>query len=521
MVAVAEDIFDDDDLYEEESDSVLEVFKDAIIQAKQNPEQFFKEILGTELDKWQIELVQAVLDVERFRNGEPTVCNHEGKDKITVRAMHGPGKTFGIAGIMHLFNFIYQGRIIATAPKEKQLITRLWPAFRKIKSTALPFYQNLTVVDTTKITWVNNPDWVALAETASQPENLAGYHDDYMLFLVEEASGVDEQLFPVIEGALSTGKIVIFIMISNPTKNTGTFYDSHNRDKVSKHYYKLHVSLDKTSRVSPLWVKQMEDKYGKDSPVVKVRCHGDFAEDDENQLIALSWIERARADTFSEDGSLPRLRVTVDVADGGTDESVITVAKMYDSFTVIQKKYRYNFPTAESPILCAEAAMQIADDWGYVLSNGDDIVVDSLGVGSGTAGTIIKTHRYNVVIYKGGEASDDAKEWRNRRTQSYMGLRDAYRDNTLLILDTVWDTDEDWDDYLAQTCSIKSKPGAERVEDLMTKDEMKRKGIKSPDMADGDAMIFATQQPVIGTNGPDEPEVVGESVSASYDGGLS
>lgn len=503
-----------------EQDIVAQTFSDAIWLAKNDPETFFKDILGTELDLWQIELVQAVLDIERFQKGEPTVYNHEGKNKITVRAMHGPGKTFGVAGIMHLFNFIYPGRIIATAPKEKQLITRLWPAFRKIKSNALEFYQKLIVVDTTKITWANNPDIVALAETASQPENLAGYHDDYMLFIVEEASGVDEGLFPVIEGALSTGKIIVFIMISNPTKNIGTFYDSHNRDKVSKHYYKLHVSLEKTSRVGRDWVKQMEDKYGKDSPVVQVRCHGNFADSDENQLIALSWIERARVDSYQEDGSIPRLRITGDIADGGEDETVITVSKMYDSFTVILKKYRYSFPTAESPVLAAEAMMQVADDWGYNISNGDDLVVDSLGVGAGTAGTIILTGKYNVVVYKGGESSDDSKEWRNRRTQSYMGLRNGYRDNTLFILDDVWDADEDWEDYIAQTCSIKSKPGAERVEDLMTKAEMKKKNIKSPDMTDGDAMIFSTQEPVIGGSANNEVEVVGQLVSSGYDGGL-
>ena len=503
-----------------DDDYQFQVFSDAIALAKDNPSKFFKDILGVELDPWQEELIQAVLDVERFQNGESTVCNHEGKNKITVRAMHGPGKTFGVAGVMHLFNFIYRGRIIATAPKEKQLITRLWPAFRKIKSSALQFYQQLMQVDTTKITWVDDPDWVALAETASQPENLAGYHDDHMLFIVEEASGVDEALFPVIEGALSTGKVIVFIMISNPTKNLGTFYDSHNRDKVSKHYYRLHVSLDKTTRVSRAWVREMEDKYGKDSPVVQVRCYGNFADDDENQLVALSWIERARVAEYHPDGSLPRLKVTVDVADGGVDESIITVAKEFDSFTVILKKYRYNFPAAESPVLCAEAAMQIADDWGYSLNNGDVIIIDALGVGAGTAGIIIKTGKYNVIAYRGGESSDDPKQWRNRRTQSFIGLRDAYRDGELLILDSVWDTDNDWEDYIAQTCSIKSKPGAERVEDLMTKKEMKANNIKSPDMADGDAMLFATQQPHIGSSGPTEVEVVGQSVAHGYDGGL-
>lgn len=500
-----------------DTEEQVEIFSKAIHLYKANPKTAFKEFNGIDLDPWQEELLEAVLDVERFKKGEQTVCNHKGLNKITIRAMHGPGKTFGAAAVMHMFNFIYRGRIIATAPKERQLITRLWPAFRKIKATSLKFIRDLTVVDTTKITWVDDPDWVALAETASQPENLAGYHDDYLLYIVEEASGVDEQLYPVIEGALSTGKVVVMIMISNPTKNTGTFYDSHCRDKVAKNYYKIHVSLDKTTRVDPEWVQQMIDKYGEQSPVVQVRCLGNFADDDENQLIAMSWFERAKVDSYEPDGSLPRMRVTVDVADGGEDDSVITVAMLHDSFTIVLKKYRYNFPTAESPVLCAEAAMQIAMDWGYRLDNGDDIVVDSLGVGSGCAGNIIRDGRFNVIIYKGGEGSDDAKQWRNRRTQSYIGLRDAYRENQFFIMEDAWDRDEDWEDYRAQTCSVKTRPGAERVEDLMTKKEMKALNIKSPDMADGDAMIFATQQPVIGGRESvnETVEIVGQSAVAN------
>ena len=398
--------------------------------------------------------------------------------------------TFIVAALMHWFNAAFRGRIICTAPKEKQLITRLWPAFRKIMVRAGQEYSATLKVDSVKITWHDDEDWCALAETAGQPENLAGYHDDYMLFIVDEASGVNEAMFPVIEGAISTGTLVILILIGNPTRNQGTFFDSHCRPVVAKNYHQVHVDLSKTTRVSKEWVERMVDKYGRDSPVVKVRCYGEFADTDSSQLIPLQWLADAAEREAIPDGSLPRLRVTVDVADGGEDFTVITVAMMYDTVTHFLKQEKFNFPSSESPILAAQAAIKMFKDFNG-RKDQDDIVVDSLGVGAGTAGYVMQ-QGYLTVTYKGGESSDDSDKWRNRRTQSYICLRDEHREKRVCYADNF--TDE-WDDFTAQMCSVKTKPGSERVEELMTKEEMKRKGIKSPDMADGCAMMFATQQP--------------------------
>ena len=121
----------------------------------------------------------------------------------------------------------------------------------------------------------------------------------------------------------------------------------------------------------------------------------------------------------------------------------------------------------------------------------DDIVVDSLGVGAGTAGWLMDK-RYNVVTYKGGESSDNTAQWRNRRVQSYINLRNAFRDKTIEFAQDAL-AEEDWDDLIGQICSVEIDHSRDRVEDLLTKEDMKRKGIKSPDMADSLAMQYATQ----------------------------
>lgn len=481
--------------------------------------------LNWELDVWQQELHEAVADVYRKKVGIPTRYNHDGKNKITVRAMHGPGKTFGVADIMHWFNFCFKGKIICTAPKENQLRTRLWPAFRKIRQRAGKSYSSFVKVDTTKITWHNDEDWVALAETASEPENLAGHHADHLLFIVDEASGIREEMYPVIEGAVSTGFLVIILLIGNPTKNVGTFYDSHNTARVAKNYYQIHVDLNKTTRVNKQWVKEMGEKYGTDSPIYKIRCLGEFADADANQLISLEWIGNAKDREFSEDGSFPRLRVAVDVADGGLDETIIQVGHLYESHTRMLKMFRFSFKSSEAPIKTAQAAARIFDSFCGDPANGDDIVIDALGVGAGAAGYLMMgpdaglDKCYPTIAYKGGERSDNTKKWRNRRVQSYMCLHDAYRDATISYAPD-YCSDNDWEDFQAQLCCIRRNNGGEHIEDIESKDKLTRQGVKSPDMADGQAMMYATQQPVM-HSGATSIEVVGTSEINNYDAGLS
>lgn len=480
-----------------------------------------------ELDGWTKDLLNAAGDVVRKQEGVPTVINHEGINQISVRAMHGPGKTFGLACLIHWFNFCFPGKVPCTAPKLGQLKTRLWPEFGKIRNRAVPLYKNLMRVRGTKISWLAPPDaeetWsdihTAFMETASAPENLAGLHHKYMMVCVDEASGVDETLWPVIEGAISVGKVIILVIISNPTKNSGTFADTHLKPIVSKDWFKIHIRLQDTKRVSRAWVKRMENKYGAKSPVVKVRCHGEFADDDENQLISLSWLEQSRAEPFEPDGSIPRQRLSIDVADGGSNFSVITHAVHYQSFTYFSKQKEYSFPGGRAVTMVVNEAVRLWNKLGMDKRNGDTIVVDSLGVGAGVCSALADLG-YPVVRYLGGAASDNNKLYRNRRVQSYLVARDHFRDEAAVFADDFVKEDE-WDDVYGQLCSIRRKVGTERIEDLPTKEEMKNAGIVSPDRADSIAMQYATQAPIL-TSFNSENVMLGTTMeSAGYDGSLS
>lgn len=459
-----------------------------------------------ELDTFQVDVLEAVADVWRKRRGEPTRINHDGRPYITIRSGHGPGKTHTLALVALVLATAFPARIVVTAPKLQQLRTRVWNALRKIDARAEPWWRSTHVIHDTAVYWrsadergrlVEDRRWAILAETASHPENLAGHHERYIAVLVDEATGVPENLWPVVFGALSTGELCVLVMVSNPTRVTGTFAASHLQKREEANYFRYHIALENSRRIDRRWVEAMERKYGRESPVVAVRCYGEFPTADPNQLIALEWITAAFEREFESDGSQPHFRISVDVADGGEDESVITVGQHYQSVRRMREQRAYSFPAAESPIRCADAAEECWRRYGCSAQNGDFFVVDALGVGAGTAGELMR-RGYPVVRYVGGAASANPARWRNRRVQSYLALRDDLRDGCLVFDDGFASVDE-WDELSAQLCSIRTRPEQDRVEDLQTKEQMRQNGIKSPDRADSLAMQFATQAPAYET----------------------
>lgn len=448
------------------------------------------------MDEWQCELVESVADVERKRLGIPTRYNHEGKNQITVRACQGPGKTFGIAVLAHIWGFAYDPLVIPViAPKKEHVKTRFFGEFRRIAARAIPGYLQLLnmQIGAERVAWGDDPvNHFLIAETGVQPENIQGLRRPNMLTLVDESSGVHERLYPVIEGNQFGAELAVAVYIGNPTKNTGTFADSHLKERLAGDYYRMHVGPDKSKRIPTESIERMIRKYGRTSPVVLVRCFGEFAADDANQLVSLAWIADALNREFDTDGSLPTLRVSVDAADGGDDETVVTIARHFDSHTRVLKQKTFSFGHEKAQIEGADAAETMFKAYGGDKVR-DDFVIDALGVGSGMAGELYD-RGYRVIRYKGGEGSDNTEKWKNRRTQSYLVARDAFRDG---LISFEPDAVDDVEELEAQLCSVKRKvTGDDRLEELVTREQMRSEGIKSPDRADSLVMQFATQAPV-------------------------
>lgn len=465
--------------------SATPYFAEAIKTALYDPDWFCRHVLYSPNDKWQSEMMNALADLDRIKAGRATVFNHGGLNRLSVAACHGPGKTHIAAKMMHWWNFTRIGIIPCTAPKEKQVITRLFPEFRRVGKKAGKDYQRFYKCDTKKIMWAGNKEHVAMAESGQNSENIAGLHADNLFYIVDEASGVHEDMFPAVEGSLTTDDSAMF-MIGNPTRTSGEFWASHKKKGTKELYYTKQISYKDSPRVSNKWAREMIRKYGIKSPVVQVRVFGLFPDAEDNQLITLEWIENARQAVLPFTNDNPKIRVSVDVADGGEDETCITVGFHYDDYIFIKRIRKFSFPSSLAPIMSADVAEQMFLAYGGNKAS-DEIIVDSLGVGAGTAGTLMK-RGYNVVAHKGGSKSVEPDKYRNMRTQVYCEARDDFRDGYIIFDEDALDTPELWDEMAAQLCSIKSKPGNERMEEIMTKKEMKAKGFKSPDIGDSIVM---------------------------------
>ena len=240
---------------------------------------------------------------------------------------------------------------------------------------------------------------------------------------------------------------------------------------------------------------------------------GEYASAYALQLIVPQWIVDAFGRKFATDGSHPRTRISVDVADGGDDASVITVCDHYASFMHGRKQWQHWFPASKSPILLADEVERIWKELKLTASNGD-IVVDSLGVGAGCAGSLM-LRDLPVVAYKGGETEGvNTAMYRNRRVQSYIGMRNDFRDAKIVLAPDFVKDDKERAEFEAQCCSVLMRVSTDRVDDLETKEQMRKLGIKSPDRADSLAMQYATHAAALAGRAAPNTLVDGELLTA-------
>ena len=327
---------------------------------RNDPVKFVREVLKVEPDPWQAELLNKVAT---------------GQRKISVRAGHGVGKSAAASWtIVWYFLTKHPCKIVLTAPTSSQLFDAL---FSEVKSwiRKLPeALQTLLEVTSDRVVLLAAPQDAFIScrtARAETPEAMAGVHSQNVLLVVDEASGIPEQVFEAASGSLSA-ESCCFIMLGNPVRTSGTFFDSHNR--LKKEFHTMHVSCVDSPRVSKEFIKEMAIRYSEDSSAFYVRVLGEFPKLDDETIISLALVEDAQNRDIQMSEMTPKIW-GVDVARFGSDQSVLaerqgTVINWIESWKgkdlmqltgLITNKYE-ELPTSQQPI---------------------EILVDSIGLGSG------------------------------------------------------------------------------------------------------------------------------------------
>lgn len=166
-------------------------------------------------------------DLRYWRPGQ-VIQNH-----IRVEAGHTVGKTKLASGIVNHFYDCYSPSIGYTfAPSSDQVNKLLWKEIRVDRSSAgLPG----KVLDGKPYMSRSANHFVMGKATndahGSGTENVQGQHEEFLIFLLDEAEGIRDYVYDAVN-SMTSGGIVIVIMLANPKTRLSRFHKMKSQPKV-------------------------------------------------------------------------------------------------------------------------------------------------------------------------------------------------------------------------------------------------------------------------------------------------
>jgi len=329
-----------------------------ILTYEKHPDLFVEDLLGVTPQDWQREVMSAVA---------------KGQRRCSIRSGHGVGKSSCASWLMIWFLLTrYPVKIVVTAPTASQLFDALFAECKRwIKELPTPI-KSLLEMKSDRIELGSSPTEAFISARTSRsesPESLAGVHADHVLLVVDEASGVPESVFEAAYGSMS-GKDATTILLGNPTRSSGYFYETHTRLRDS--WWTKQVSCLDSPLVSPDFIAEMELKYGADSNAMRVRVLGEFPLAEDDTLISLHSVEQASKRKVEQPEGTPVVW-GLDVARYGDDSSVLCIRQGRHLIELHSWK----------KLSLMELSGRVLDLLNSADEPPEEILVDSIGLGAG------------------------------------------------------------------------------------------------------------------------------------------
>lgn len=419
---------------------------------------------------------------------------------LAVKAGHGVGKSYLVAALIcwwvdtrypHVF-------VASTAPSTAQIGAIVWREIRKMYSLINKRFQEGLIdhklpgrinEDNRNNEW-KGPDGQLIGFGRKPPDgkeddNFQGIHEGHVLAIGDEAVGLSGEMIDALAN-ITSNKDSRRIIIANPT-NPASYMGEIFREDTGA--WKLHtISVFDSPHFTdekhelpesllghltgPEWVEEKKKEYGETSARYKARVLGEFAFDLGDTLITYDDIVVA-AET--EINPLPSTRpeLGVDIARFGDDKSAVYVNEM--------GKIRFVDSWAKANVIeSANRVHRIAQEYGAKV-----VKIDGVNIGGGVIDVLAgkEGRSYEIVSMNGSHASPDYNQWHNARAFWWDDFRRRCRNGELDI--DIEDT-RLIDELLSVEYKFSKTPGGLLVE---SKDDMARRGMKSPDFAD--AAIYA------------------------------
>ncbi len=441
--------------------SDLQALRRLILTWRKDPVTFVRQVFEVEPEPWQAERLARIA---------------QGHRRQSIRSGHGVGKTTLLAWLILWFMTTrYPVKVPCTAPTGHQLSDILWAELGKWLRKMPQVLQDQFELKTDKLVLVEDPDnSFAVARTARKenPEALQGFHSDNLMFIIDEASGVDEAVFEVAEGALSTRGAYV-IMTSNPTRTSGYFYDSHHR--MREFWDTAKVSCFDSSRVDPAYIERARQRYGEDSNIYRVRVLGEFPTADDDTVMPLELV-LAATQREDVDPSPGRVLWGLDVARFGDDRTALA-------------KRRANRLLEPVRTWTGKDLMQtvgrVVDEYNSTPAEDrpEEILVDVIGMGSGVVDRLLE-QGLPVTAVNVAEAPSIGDKYARLRDELWFRGREWFESRA------VWMPEDD--ELVAELTTPTFKFTSTGKIKVESKDEMKKRGFRSPDKADAFLLTFAS-----------------------------
>lgn len=391
--------------------------------------------------------------------------------------LHNTGKTmFEACAVLWFLSCYYPAKVPCTAPTSHQLSDVLWAEIAKwhrVLRDRMPALGNEFEWSTEEFRLRSAPkESFAVARTSrpEQPEALQGFHSENILFLLDEASGIPEQVFQVAEGALSTDGAFV-IMCANPTRTAGYFFDSHH--KMRARWGALWVNGEETEGVSKRYIEDMRLKYGTDSPIYKVRVRGEFVAA-EDGVIPLDLATSSVGRNVSIYGDMVW---GLDVARTGVDANALAKRRGNALVDPIQV-------WSGVDLMTTTGRLKIAYD--HAKTKPQAIFIDVIGLGAGVYDRA-RELGLPVVAVNVAESPSVKEQYERLRDELWFKGREWFETRRVLM-------PED-DELIGELTTPKFKVLSTGKVKVESKEELKRRGVPSPNRADAFLLTFAIGAP--------------------------
>lgn len=456
-----------------------------------DPVLWVKNILDEHMTLDQRKIIESVRD---YRYTAVKSCHDVGKSYTASRAVcwwldtHDPGEAF----------------VVTTAPTRAQVEAILWREIGRAHRKG-GLLGRVTGDAQWKFGWgsKDSPDeLIAFGRKPADydPAAFQGIHARYVLVVIDEACGVPKTIFDAVD-ALATNENARVLAIGNPDDPASHFatvckpgsgwntirinaLESPNftPKEVSK-YPRVADLMDKLDvapniertpeRVRDLlvgvnWVDERIKRWGVDSPLFVSKVLGEFPEVSNDSLIEVGWVTQAQYRSLPSD--IHDAAFGVDVARYGSDKTIICERN--------GGKCRIVWEAGKTPVTqtVGRVEMHVNLHKGSPIAN-----VDDTGIGGGVT-DLLQEDGYEVrALISSGKPTEfwpnGRPKFLNLRAQWYWALREAFRLGEI-------DVDPADEDLAAQLVNLKYGINSSGMIYVESKDDMKKRGVDSPDRAD-------------------------------------